>query len=85
MTTAILVVLLLGVAALGTATVLTRETTRQSMVFAGYGLTVGVLMLALQAPDVALSQIAVGSAVVPLLVLLTVAKCQRVLKDRERR
>jgi len=42
-------------------------------------------MLALQAPDVVLSQIAVGSAVVPLLVLLTVAKCQRVLKDRERR
>jgi energy-converting hydrogenase B subunit D len=41
-----------------------------------------VLMLALQAPDVAMSQLAVGSAVVPLLVLLTITKCDREARGR---
>lgn len=80
----VLLLLLLGVLLLGTVTVLTRDTERQAVVFGGYGLVMGVLMLALQAPDVALSQIAVGAAIVPLLVLLTVVKCRRLLKERRR-
>ena len=40
---------------------------------AGNGLVLGVLFLALQAPDVALSEIAVGTAVTPLLFLAALA------------
>jgi uncharacterized MnhB-related membrane protein len=40
-------------------------------------------MVALQAPDVALAQIAIGTAIVPLLVVLTVAKVDRELAGRD--
>ncbi|HET8561357.1 MAG TPA: DUF4040 domain-containing protein [Marmoricola sp.] len=82
MNAAILLVLLLGLVVLSTATALTREPGRQALVFGGYGLLLGVAMLALQAPDVALSQITVGAAIVPLIVLLTVMKCNRILAQR---
>jgi energy-converting hydrogenase B subunit D len=75
LTEALLAVLLLLVAAMGTCVVLTREPGRQALVLSGYGVVLGVLMLALQAPDVAMSQLAVGAAVVPLLVVLTITKC----------
>jgi uncharacterized MnhB-related membrane protein len=52
-------------------------------VLSAYGLVLGVLMVALQAPDVALAQIAIGTAVVPLLVVLTVAKVERELSTRQ--
>lgn len=81
-TDALLVTLLLLVAVTGTAVVLTREPGRQAIVLSGYGVVLGVLMLALQAPDVAMSQLAVGSAVVPLLVVLTIAKCDREARRR---
>ena len=70
-------VLLLATAATGTAVALTREPTRQALVLSAYGLVLGGLMVALQAPDVALAQIAIGTAIVPLLVVLTVAKVDR--------
>ena len=76
-------VLLVGTAVTGTSVALTREPTRQALVLSAYGLVLGALMLALQAPDVALAQIAIGTAIVPLLVVLTVAKVDRVLKDRD--
>jgi uncharacterized MnhB-related membrane protein len=38
------------------------------------GMTLALLFALLQAPDVALSQLAVGTAVTPLLILLTVRK-----------
>ncbi|HET8604506.1 MAG TPA: DUF4040 domain-containing protein [Marmoricola sp.] len=82
MTAAILLVLLVMLGVLATATALTREPGRQALVFGGYGLVMGVTMLALQAPDVALSQITVGAAIVPLIVLLTVMKCGRILEER---
>jgi uncharacterized MnhB-related membrane protein len=40
-------------------------------------------MVALQAPDVALAQIAIGTAIVPLLVVLTVAKVDRELAEHD--
>jgi len=80
----ILLVLLVGLVVLSTATAFTREPGRQALVFGGYGLVLGVTMLALQAPDVALSQITVGAATVPLIVLLTVLKCNRVLEEHRR-
>jgi uncharacterized MnhB-related membrane protein len=80
----ILLVLLAGVVVLSTATAFTREPGRQALVFGGYGLVLGLTMVALQAPDVALSQIAVGAAIVPLIVVLTVMKCNRVLEQHRK-
>jgi uncharacterized MnhB-related membrane protein len=62
------------VAAGGTVVVWTRDPARQAVTFAVYGLLLTVLFVLVQAPDVALSQVAVGSAVVPLMVLLAVRK-----------
>lgn len=80
----ILVILLAGVVVLSTATAFTRDPGRQALVYGGYGLVLGVTMVALQAPDVALSQIAVGAAIVPLIVVLTVTKVNRVLEQHRR-
>jgi uncharacterized MnhB-related membrane protein len=71
-------VALLLVAVAGTAVVLTRDLVRQVLVNAVYGLALIVLFLVLQAPDVALSAIVVGSAAFPLILLAAI------VKDRER-
>ncbi len=63
---------LVGVA--GTAVVLTGQPDRQAVTLSAFGLTMAVLLMALQAPDVALSQIGVGTAIVPLMVMLAVRK-----------
>ena len=76
-------VCLLAVAAAGTATVMTREPLRQSVASGGLGLTLCVLFLAFGAPDVALSQITVGSVAVPAMVLLALAKLAAQREDRE--
>ena len=76
-------VLLIATAITGTSVALTREPMRQALVLSAYGLVLGVLMVALQAPDVALAQIGIGTAIVPLLVVLTVAKVDRELSARE--
>jgi energy-converting hydrogenase B subunit D len=76
-------VLLLATAATGTAVALTREPMRQALVLSAYGLVLGGLMVALQAPDVALAQIGIGTAIVPLLVVLTVAKVDQELSERD--
>jgi energy-converting hydrogenase B subunit D len=60
------------VALAGTAVVATNTPQRQAVTLSFFGLTLSVLFLALQAPDVALSQIGVGTAIVPLMVLLAV-------------
>lgn len=73
----LLFVLLVFTAVVATVVVFTKDPARQAIVLSAYGLLLGVLMLTLQAPDVAMSQIAVGSVVVPLLVVLTIAKCDR--------
>jgi uncharacterized MnhB-related membrane protein len=64
---------LLLVAAAGTAVVLNRDAVGQALALAVFGLCFTVLALVLQAPDVALSLLVVGSAIVPMLVLLAVA------------
>jgi uncharacterized MnhB-related membrane protein len=68
---------LLLVAVGATATVLSREPAAQAVTLSAYGLVLAALFLAVQAPDVALSQLAVGTVVVPLMVVLTVAKSGR--------
>lgn len=56
-------------AAAGTGVVLTRRPRRQALAIAVNGLALSVLFMALQAPDVAYSEIAVGTAVVPLMIM----------------
>ncbi|MFD5461818.1 Na(+)/H(+) antiporter subunit B [Kitasatospora sp. NPDC127059] len=60
-----------------TVAVLTRDPARQAVVLSVLGLGLAVLFTVLQAPDVALSQLAVGTALTPLLILLTVRKATR--------
>ena len=70
-------VLLVLVAVGGTTVVLVRDPLRQSIVAGVFGLLLGVLFFAFQAPDVALSQIVVGSVALPLMIILTLAKLAR--------
>jgi uncharacterized MnhB-related membrane protein len=64
-------------ALMATAVVLTRDTVRQAIVLSGYGMVLGLLFLILQAPDVAMSQIAVGTVLVPLIVVLALYATRR--------
>jgi energy-converting hydrogenase B subunit D len=73
----VIVVALLLVAASATAAVLVRDPVRQALVLAVLGVVLAVLFTVLQAPDVGLSQLAVGSALTPLLLLLAVRKVRR--------
>lgn len=72
--TAIQAIVLVLVAATATGVILTREPLAQSVTFSFYGLLLGILFFTFQAPDVALSQIAVGTVGLPLMVLLALAK-----------
>jgi energy-converting hydrogenase B subunit D len=68
----ILVMIMLGLVAVGgTVVTLTGRPERQAVTLAVYGVLLSILFLVLAAPDVALSQVAIGSAVVPLMILLT--------------
>lgn len=69
--------LLVLVAMGGTAVVLVRNPLRQAIVAGVFGLLLGLLFFAFQAPDVALSQIVVGSVALPLMIILTLAKLAR--------
>ncbi|HZT28177.1 MAG TPA: DUF4040 domain-containing protein [Pseudolabrys sp.] len=55
---------LLSVSGLGV--VLTREPRRQVLAMAANGLVLSALFMALQAPDVAFSEIVIGSVALPL-------------------
>ena len=57
-----------------TCVVLARDPLRQAMVASIYGLVLGILFFVVQAPDVALSQTAVGAVALPLMILLALAK-----------
>ncbi|ALV31731.1 Na(+)/H(+) antiporter subunit B [Streptomyces sp. NPDC101209] len=83
MADALIVVALLLVAAAATAAVTTRDPVRQALVLAVLGVVLAVLFTVLQAPDVGLSQLAVGSALTPLLLMLTVRKVRRRGRDEE--
>jgi energy-converting hydrogenase B subunit D len=67
-------VAILLVGAGGLAVVLTRDLLRQALLNSFYGLVLVVLFLVFQAPDVALSALAVGGGAAPLVILATLAK-----------
>ncbi|MFF4953045.1 hydrogenase subunit MbhD domain-containing protein [Streptomyces chattanoogensis] len=79
-----LVLALALVAVAGTATVLVRDPVRQSFLLSLLGLALALVFLLFQAPDVALSQLAVGTALTPLMVLLSVRKVRRRARDERR-
>lgn len=71
----VLAFLIVGVA--GTAVVMTRDPEAQAVTYSVFGVALTVLFVVLQAPDVALSQLAIGAAVTPLMVMLTTRAIRR--------
>lgn len=81
-----LLVLLGLLTVVATSAVLTRDPRAQALVLSVYALVMGLVMVAFQAPDVAMSQLAIGAAAVPLMVVLAIRTCEREAKAaRERR
>lgn len=63
----LLLAMFLVVAATGAGVVLAREPRRQVLAIAVNGVALSLLFVVLRAPDVAYSEIAVGTALVPLM------------------
>ena len=74
---ALQITLLVLVAAGATAVVLIRAGIRQVLMLSIYGVLLAVLFLAFQAPDVTLSELVVGAVVLPIILLLTLAKVRK--------
>jgi uncharacterized MnhB-related membrane protein len=75
-------ILLLLAALASTGVVLSRDPRRQIFALAANGFVLTVLFFALEAPDVALSELAVGTAATPLMFLVVLAAIRM---DRKRR
>jgi uncharacterized MnhB-related membrane protein len=69
----LLAMLFVLVAVSGTGVVLSRTPRRQVLAMAVNGLVLALLFMALQAPDVAFSELVVGAAALPLLFLVVLA------------
>ncbi len=67
----------------GTAVALLVDPLRQVLVLGIYGLALTVLFFTLQAPDVALSEIVVGSLAMPVIILATLRKLRENDRTRE--
>ena len=75
--TALQAVALALVALGGTGVVLTRDPPRQAIAAGIFGLLLALLFFLFQAPDVALSQITVGTVALPLMILLALSKIRQ--------
>ena len=75
--TGVQAVALVVVALSGTGVALTREPPRQALASSVFGLSLAILFLAFQAPDVALSQIVVGAVALPAMIILALRKIAR--------
>lgn len=82
--TALILTAVTLVGATGTVVALTGAPDRQAIPLSVFGLALTVLFVTLQAPDVALSQLAVGGVVMPLMVMLTIRAVRRQTDDGER-
>ncbi|HEY7926862.1 MAG TPA: DUF4040 domain-containing protein [Candidatus Dormibacteraeota bacterium] len=82
--TALQAVALLLVVAAGTAIVFISDPLRQTLVLSIFGLTLTLLFFVLQAPDVALSQLVVGSVGMPVIILAALRKIAQHASARER-
>ena len=74
---ALQITLLVLVAAGATAVVLIKAGIRQVLMLSIYGVLLAVLFLAFQAPDVTLSELTIGAVVLPVVILLTLAKVRK--------
>ncbi|MFL5822856.1 MAG: Na(+)/H(+) antiporter subunit B [Solirubrobacteraceae bacterium] len=74
---ALIAVLLTLVAAAGLVTVMIREPARQAIAVGILGVLLALLFFVLQAPDVALSEIVVGSVALPAMLFLAIAKIRQ--------
>jgi uncharacterized MnhB-related membrane protein len=72
--TALIAIMLTLVALTSVAVVMTDDPARQAVTLSAYGVLLAGLFITLAAPDVALSQIGVGTAIVPLMVMLAIRK-----------
>jgi energy-converting hydrogenase B subunit D len=55
----------------------TRDRIRLTLMVSVYGILLAVLFLAFQAPDVTLSELTVGAVLLPLILLLAIAKVRQ--------
>lgn len=78
----LLAVLFLLAGFAGTLVVLSREPRQQIFALAANGVVLTLLFFALQAPDVALSELAVGTAATPLLFLIALAAARTKGRNR---
>ena len=70
-------VLLVLMGIVGTTVVLARDPMRQAIVNSVYGLVGVLLFVVFQAPDVALSELVVGTVAMPLVLLVAILKVRR--------
>jgi len=70
-------VLLVLMGVVGTTVVLARDPLRQAIVNSVYGLIGVLLFVVFQAPDVALSELVVGTVAMPLVLLVAILKVRR--------
>ena len=80
-----LLLLLVLLACVATVACLTKDPRAQALVLSAYALVMGIVMVAFHAPDVAMSQIAIGAAIVPLLLVLAIRTCDREAASARRR
>ncbi|HVW81113.1 MAG TPA: DUF4040 domain-containing protein [Mycobacteriales bacterium] len=73
-TTAVVAIALTLVLLGAIAVVRSEDPQRQAVTLSVFGICLTVLFFVLDAPDVALSQVAVGTVIVPLMVLLAISK-----------
>ena len=77
--------LFLLVALGGTITLFVRNPKRQILFFSLYGVLTSILFLAIEAPDVALSELAVGVVALPLMLLVTLTNVRDRKEKRKRK
>ena len=77
-------VILLLVAGVAPAVVLSRDPKSQVVTLSFYGFICALMFFIFQAPDVALSQITIGAVMLPLMIMLALTKMRRQNLRRER-
>jgi len=73
-----------GVAVTGTMVALVPDPLREALLLSIYGLVLAVLFFAVQAPDVALSEIVVSTIGLPLIILAALRKIHEQDQAREK-
>ncbi|HEX3818040.1 MAG TPA: hydrogenase subunit MbhD domain-containing protein [Chthoniobacterales bacterium] len=73
--------LLVGIG--GTVTVLTRNLPRQTLIFSLYGMLMSLLFVAIASVDVAFSELAVGAAALPLMLLVSIGSVAQSRKKKK--